>query len=258
MAERHTALIVEDETEMAAEIADLLRSFGHDHLHAETLADVRACLDQGGFCYVLLDLQIKADGQSIKPRVESGMSVLREIRRRFPHRSANDMHLMPVLVISGHGKEPKNIIGAFKDGIDDFIMKPLSADGQDVGGKIRRCLERAGRSGHGACAGCSNAAAAGRAERPRNGTAFWHAPDYSEIWLGGEPYYFTGEIQQAAIRFLHAAAQTDEPWRPGKIVLQAAKSNDTNMRMVNLFGRHPAWGVLLLSNGRGKYRLRTE
>jgi DNA-binding response OmpR family regulator len=258
MADRHTALIVEDEPEMAAELADLLRSFGHDHLHAETLADARACLDEGGFCYVLLDLQIKADGQSIKPRVESGMSLLREIRKRFPHRGANDMHLMPVLVISGHGKEPKNIISAFKDGINDFVMKPLSLDGQDVGAKIRRCLELAGRSGHDACDACTHAAAAGLAEKQYNGTAFWHAPDYSEIRLRGEPYYFTGEIQQAAIRFLHAAAQTDEPWRSGKIVLQAAKSNDTNMRMVNLFGRHPAWGVLLLSNGRGKYRLRTE
>ena len=107
MVKNHTALIVEDEPEMAAEIADLLRSFGHDHVHVETFADAKARLDQGGFCYVLLDLQIKADSQSIKPRVESGMSLLREIRQRFPHRSANDMHLMPVLVISGHGKEAR-------------------------------------------------------------------------------------------------------------------------------------------------------
>lgn len=258
MAERHTALIVEDEPDMAAEIADLLRSFGHDHLHAGTLADARARLDEGGFCYVLLDLQIKADGHSIKPRVESGMSVLREIRRRFPHRSASDMHLMPVLVISGHGKEPRNIIGAYDGGIDTFIMKPLSVDGQDVGGKIRRCLERAGRGDHGACDECNHVAAVGRTEQPQNGAGFWHAPDYSEIRLYGEPYYFVGDIQRAAIKFLHAAAKTDEPWRSGKVVLQAAKSNDANMRMVNLFGRHPAWGVLLLSNKRGKYRLRTE
>jgi CheY-like chemotaxis protein len=255
---RHIALIVEDELEMAAELADLLRSFGHDHLHAETLADARSCLDEGGFCYVLLDLQIKADGQSIKPRVESGMTLLREIRRRFPHRSAHDMHLMPVLVVSGHGKEPRNIIGAYDGGIDAFIMKPLSHDNQDIGAKIRRCLDLAGRGGHDACEACTYAAAAGQAESQHDGETFWHAPDYSEIRLSGEPYYFTGEIQQAAIRFLHAAAQTHEPWRSGKIVLEAAKSNDTNMRMVNLFGRHPAWGVLLLSNGRGKYRLRTE
>lgn len=258
MADRHTALIVEDEPEMAIEVADLLRSFGHDHVHVETLADARARLDEGGFCYVLLDLQIKADGQSIKPRVESGMSLLREIRQRFPNRSANDMHLMPVLVVSGHGKEPRNIIGAFKDGIDDFIMKPLSVDGQDVGAKIRRCLERAGRSEHSACEARNHAVANGQTEVGFNGALFWHAPDYSEVRLGGEAYYFTGDIQRAAIRYLHAATNTDEPWRLGKIILQEAKSNDLSMRMVNLFGRHPAWQSLVLSNDRGKYRLRTE
>jgi DNA-binding response OmpR family regulator len=257
MVKSHTALIVEDEPEMAAEIADLLRSFGHDHLHVETFADAKARLGQGGFCYVLLDLQIKADSQSIKPRVESGMSLLREIRQRFPHRSANDMHLMPVLVISGHGKEPGDIIGAFKDGINDFIMKPLSIDGQDISGKIRRCLERAGRGDHGDCDAC-NKAASGLTETKNNGAAFWHTPDYSELRLHGMHYHFKGDIQRAAIGFLHAAATTNEPWRLGKVVLQKAQSTDLSMRMVNLFGRHPAWRVVVVSDGRGKYRLRTE
>jgi len=256
VAERHTALIVEDEPEMAAEIADLLRSFGHDHLHAETFDDAKARLDEGGFCYVLLDLQIKADGESIKPRVESGMSLLREIRQRFPHRGANDMHLMPVLVISGHGKEPNNIIGAFKDGIDDFIMKPLSLDSQDIGGKIRRCLELAGRGDHGACDECNHAAAVGRTDEPHNEAAFWHAPDYSEIRLNGVSYVFTGSIQQAVVRILHEAAEAGSPWQSGKAVLAQARSTDT--KMGHLFGRHPCWGKLLLSNKRGQYRLRTE
>jgi DNA-binding response OmpR family regulator len=258
MSERHTGLIVEDEPDMAAEIADLLRSFGHDHLHAETLSAAKACLDEGGFCYVLLDLQIKADGQSIKPRVESGMSLLREIRRRFPHRSDNDMHLMPVLVISGHGKEPHNIIGAFKDGIDDFIMKPLSTDGQDIGSKIRRCLERAGRVDHGACAGCSDAAAASQTEQAHNGAVFWNAPDYSEIRLHGEPFYFTGDVNRAVMRLLHKAAVAGEPWQSGKATLAKAGSQDAEGKMRNLLGDHPCWGKLLLSNRRGKYRLRTE
>jgi len=258
MSERHTGLIVEDEPDMAAEIADLLRSFGHDHLHAETLADAKARLDEGGFCYVLLDLQIKADGQSIKPRVESGMSLLREIRQCYPHRSANDVHMMPVLVISGHGKEPNNIIGAFKDGIDDFIMKPLSTDGQDVGCKIRRCLELAGRVDHGACAGCSDAAAAGQTEGPHNGAAFWHAIDYSETRLHGEPFYFTGDVNRAVIRLLHEAAVAGQPWQSGKATLAKAGSQDAEGKMSNLFGDHPCWGKLLLSNRRGKYRLVTE
>ena len=40
--------------------------------------------------------------------------------------SGDGMHLLPVIVISGHGKEPQDIIGAFRDGIDDFILKPAA------------------------------------------------------------------------------------------------------------------------------------
>jgi DNA-binding response OmpR family regulator len=258
MAGRHVALVIEDEPEMAAEIADLVRSFGHDHIHAETLADARVRLDQGGFCYVLLDLQIKADGQSIKPRVESGMSLLREIRKRFPHRNADDMHLMPVIVISAHGKEPRNIIGAYDGGIDGFILKPLSIDGQDIGAKIRLCLERAGRSTHDACAGCGEAAATGESGTPHNGQTFWHSSDYSEIRLLGEPFAFTGDVNRAVIRLLHEAAVAGQPWQSGKAILAKAGSQDAEGKMANLFGDHPSWGKLLLSNRRGKYRLRTE
>ena len=151
MNDRHVALIVEDEPDMAAELADLLRSFGHDHIHAETLEEGLACLDVGGFCYVLLDLRIKADRASIKPRVASGMTLLRQIRRRFPCRNHNDMHLLPVIVISGHGREPQNMVAAFKDGINDFILKPLSLNDQDIGAKIINCLEQAGRNFHETC-----------------------------------------------------------------------------------------------------------
>lgn len=257
MGGRHVALIIEDEAEMAAEIADLVRPFGHEHLHAETQADAMGCLDRGGFCYVLLDLQIKADRQSIRPRVDSGMALLREIRRRYPRRRANDMHLVPVIVVSGHGREPKNIIDAFRDGIDDFIMKPLSINNQDIGAKIRRCLELAGHLDHGRCEACVREAASGSTEPTHDGAVFWHSPDYSEVRLHDESFLFTGDIQQAAIRYLHAAAQSGEPWRVGKAILKQAGSSDLNMRMGNLFGRHPAWGKLVLSNERGKYRLRT-
>lgn len=256
MSERHVALIVEDETEMAAEIGDMLRALGHDYVHAETLADARTLLEQGGFCYALVDLEIKADRQSIKPRVESGMSVLREIRQRYPHRCSNDMHLLPVLVISGHGREPKTIIGAFRDGIDDFILKPLSADGQDIGGKIRRCLDLAGRGDHSACRGCGHGAATGPMARPVNDDVFWHTPDYAQVALRGEMFSFTGNVNREVIRMLHEAAVAGQPWQSGKVALARAGSQDAEAKMRNLFGSHPCWGKLLLSDRRGKYCLR--
>ena len=242
--------------EMAAEIADLLRSIGHDHIHVETLADARACIDRGGFCYVLLNLQIKADSQSIKPRVESGMTLLREIRQRYPLHGTQGEHLMPVIVISGHGKEPLNIIGAYRDGIDDFLVKPLGTQGQDVIGLIRNSLEKAGRTDHAQCE-VLTCEAMGLSCRSSS-SAFSHLPDYSQVSLNGEPYLFTGEIQRSAIRILHAASRSGQPWLTGKTLLKQAGSSDLSMRMGNLFRRHPAWGTIVLSNSRGQYRLRTE
>lgn len=256
MVAGHTALIVEDEPDMAAEVADLVRSFGHGHIHVETLADARARLDQGGFCYVLLDLQIKTDSQSIKPRVESGMAFLREVRQRYPLRGAQGTHLMPVIVISGHGKEQFNIIGAYRHGIDEFIVKPLGTYGQDVIGLIGQTLEKAGRTDHAQCEVLTREATG--LSCPSSGSAFSHLPDYSQVSLNGEPYLFTGEIQRSAIRILHAASRSGQPWLTGKTLLKQAGSSDLSMRMGNLFRRHPAWGTIVVSNSRGQYRLRTE
>jgi CheY-like chemotaxis protein len=254
MSDRHVALIVEDEFEMAAELAELVRCFGHESLHAATLAEAQDAIDQGAFCYVLLDLQIKADAKSILPRIESGMSALRLIRQRYPTRVSRGVHLLPVLAVSGHGREPRTIIGAFQDGIDDFILKPLSSEQQDVPAKIRRCLDLAGRADHAACVELNACASA----IPDVQGAFRHTADYSEIQFGGELYLFSGHLQRAVLRYLHQKVGERKPWCSGKEVLRAVGSSDVNMRMVNLFGRHPSWNTLVLSDGRGRYRLRTS
>jgi CheY-like chemotaxis protein len=132
----HVALIVEDEAEMAAELSELVHAFGHDVLHAATLAEAVQRIERGGFCYVLLDLQIKADAGSIRPRLECGMAVLRAIRQRHPARGPRGTHLLPVLAVSGHGREPRTMIDAFQDGVDDFLLKPLGSENQDIAGKI--------------------------------------------------------------------------------------------------------------------------
>jgi DNA-binding response OmpR family regulator len=256
LAGQHVALIVEDEPEMAAEIGDLLRSFGHDHIHVETKTAATEALDAGGFCYVLLDLKIKTDEKSIKPRVEAGMSLLEEIRARFPRRNSHDIHLMPVLVVSGQAKEHEDVVKAFQKGADDFIRKPLGLDNQDIGSKIRQCLERSDRRDHDECSIMSAQAAPNAENRGAGELAFTHTADYSEATLNGTTYFFKGPIQQKVIRILHEAEQRGEPWQSGKRVLAEAGSIDT--KMANLLGDHPCWGSLLESNRHGGYRLRSE
>ena len=254
MTGQHTALIVEDEPEMAEEISDLVRSFGHASIHVETKADALARLDSNRFCYVLLDMQIKTDRDSIKAHVWAGMSLLEEIRSRFPVRTSTDMHQLPVLVVSGHAKEHDDVVRAFQAGADDFVRKPLSLGNQDIGSKIRNCLIRAGRTSHGDCESNGPDGAHGDAAEQ----AFWHELDYSEIHLHGNVYRFTGPIQLAVVRLLHQAALTPSPWLSGKAVLGDAGSTDSAQKMGNLFSGHPCWGVLIESNRRGKYRMRIE
>lgn len=245
----HTALIVEDERDMAIEIGDLLQSMGYCHMAVDNLADARRMLDEGEFCFVLLDLQIKAEKFSIRPRVEAGMTFLRELRQKHPRRSDSDMHLLPVIVVSGHAKEHEDIVRAFQAGANDFVRKPLGQFGQDLSGKIAACLERAGRHSHVACLVEDD-----EIHLARNPTNIEHTADYREVRFRGDLYLF-GEIQGKVIRRLHEASKTDNPWVSGKTVLKYSGSGDSASKLANLFRRHEAWQKLVLSNGRGEYRL---
>lgn len=245
----HTALVVEDEHDMAIEIGDLLSSMGYNHVSADNLADARRLLGERDFCFVLLDLQIKPEKYSIRPRIEAGMTFLRALREMHPRRSANDMHLLPVIVVSGHAKEHEDIVRAFQAGANDFVRKPLGQFGQDLSAKIMTCLERAGHRHHDACLakGCDS-------DESRVGALIEHTPDYRQVWFRGECYLF-GPLQSEVIRLLHEASRTGRPWVPGKSVLNNAGSGDSAAKIGNLFRKHDSWKKLLISNGRGDYRL---
>src|SRR5204862_4813520 len=109
---RHTVLLVEDEPQMAEELGELLESLGHGHVHAATKEDAVRLVEEGGFCYVLLDLQIKANADSIKAHVEAGQSLLELIRERYPRRNDEGKHRLQILVMSGHAKEHYFVVKA--------------------------------------------------------------------------------------------------------------------------------------------------
>ena len=81
-----------------------------------------------------------------------------------------------------------------------------------------------------------------------------HSPDYREVWFRGELFMF-GEMQAKVIRHLHEAWKSGSPWVSGKAILRRVGSDDVAAKLANLFRRHPAWQRLLLSSGRGLYRL---
>ena len=82
--------------------------------------------------------------------------------------------------------------------------------------------------------------------------AFRASEDYREVRHAGVDFQL-GPIQAQVIRALHAAAQTADPWRCGKTLLTEAGAR--SLKMSDLFKSKPDWRRLILSNGRGFYRL---
>ncbi len=101
-------------------------------------------------CIVLLDLQIKADAESIHGHVEHGSSVLRAARALCVER-AGTAYVLPIVVISGFAHEADAAVAAMKDGASDVIQKLSRA--RDKAQRIRRALDESGRGSHDVCDG---------------------------------------------------------------------------------------------------------
>lgn len=166
MGARHIALLVEDEPEMASELGELLDSLGHDHLHVTCKEEAERLVDDGAFCYVLLDLQIKVNADSIKAHIEAGQTLLEFIRERYPRRNEKDKYRLPVVVMSGHAKEHHYVVKALQDGADDFITKPVGESKPPFKDKIQEALRRSGRESHEHCATIMEGARAAILARP--------------------------------------------------------------------------------------------
>jgi CheY-like chemotaxis protein len=165
-------LVVEDDDTIATVLEEICGSLGFACRRAKTLAEVRAAVEEGGYCGVLLDLQIPAD-EHARPLVGSGETALAELRKRDARRNpATDCHELPILAVTGYSTVTEFVARLFKAGVDEFIPKSFD----DGSGKsfaerldavldmIRGCFARAGRTDHAQCAAL--AAAAGAAPAP--------------------------------------------------------------------------------------------
>jgi CheY-like chemotaxis protein len=149
-AAAHTAFIVEDDPAMAALLVALVESMGHAWIHAETLAEAREAIALGGFCYVLLDMQIPST-TGAPPVVGCGETVLRELRAKHPDRNARGKHVLQIIVVTSYSREPEFVTRMLKMDADDFVAKPVVRQ-EIVADKIREGLALAAREDHAACA----------------------------------------------------------------------------------------------------------
>ncbi|HEU4733720.1 MAG TPA: response regulator [Kofleriaceae bacterium] len=145
----HVGLIVEDDPAMAEDLAEILRSLDYELVTVDNKRDALAAVASTAFCFVLLDLHIKLDGESIRGHTEHGRSLLREIRGMYSdHTGAG--YTLPIVVVSGHAREVDTAVEVMRDGADHMIQKPIR--GAAVSDAVKACLERSGRATHDLCA----------------------------------------------------------------------------------------------------------
>jgi len=154
MKQSHSVLIVEDNPETAEDLVDIVSSLDCTSVVVDNRDDALHRLQSQSFCFLLLDLQIKGKGDSIKSDVIHGKAVLREARQRHGDHHG-PVFRWPVLVVSGYAREGVEAVDVMKDGASDIIYKPIN--GQQVSERIRSALEKSGRESHKQCRDASPA-----------------------------------------------------------------------------------------------------
>lgn len=258
MKERHTALLVEDEPEMAAELGSLLESIGHAHAHASSREEAEQLLTTGKYCYVLLDLQIKATPDSIKAYVEAGQSLLDSIRELHPERNAKGKHRLQVLVVSGHAKEHDQVVKALQDGADDFLLKPLSQNQRPFRDKVQQALRWSERLTHAHCSTISLQSAEKASSGPPALLAITGVPRGKriEITLAGKKVALTTASLRVLLTLVHGRLRDADGW-VHKTDLGAKSEQGWKgiSRLRSELPSMPVIGALIENDATGSYRL---
>lgn len=78
---------------------------------------------------------------------------------------------------------------------------------------------------------------------------------FEHVHFKGHDYVF-GDIQAKIVKKLYEAAQSGHPWVHGQRLLQEAGS--LSFKLKNMFSAQKHWRDLIVSDGRGKYRLHED
>lgn len=131
------ALVIDDDSEIAETVRDILTSLGHRFDHADSFETARTRLDADEYAYYLVDLEIPVRAGRGLPRIQNGENLIEEINRRAGERKA------PIIVMTAHGRDgPDLAVEVMKKGAMDFITKPFPTNGNTLDKKISEALAR--------------------------------------------------------------------------------------------------------------------
>lgn len=126
------ALIIEDDPDIRAALADRLESMGHDFHAVGSQQEARERFKRCTYDYVLLDLEVPTRiGRP--PSIQFGKNILGEIQDDSRHAGT------AVIVVTAHGHDsPGLAVELMKLGATDFVNKPF----RNLDDKIREALGR--------------------------------------------------------------------------------------------------------------------
>lgn len=134
---KHRALIVEDDADIAESVTETLDSLGHANVWVKSQEEARQQFADGGFTYVLLDLQIPVRFGRGLACIEYGEHLAREMYQ------SPTMHGVPIIVMTAYGKEGLEIAAPLcEHGVVDFINKPFPRTGRTLASLIQSVLDR--------------------------------------------------------------------------------------------------------------------
>jgi DNA-binding response OmpR family regulator len=203
MSNRHLALLVEDDPATADDLEQILASVPCDGRIVDNKHDALALCRSEQFCLVLLDLQIKANPDSIKGHRAHGMSLLQEIRKDyFEHTGSGRCYRLPVLIVSGYAREASVVLEVMKDGADGVIHKPFKL--REVLDEVQSVFQRSGRATHRSCAGM-----AAQRRLDQGGTIVLTVTGTrerrrSQVLVGSRPVFLTDGLLRLLLRLMVA------------------------------------------------------
>ena len=124
------ALIVDDEPEIIRTAGEVVRSLEHDYESAADIQTARGHLEEGGFDYLILDMNLPLSPDHVTGRRENGRNFIATVR------GMDGLATLPIIVITGHGEDDVDFaVSVMKTGNGayiNYLQKPLDGDKLDT------------------------------------------------------------------------------------------------------------------------------
>lgn len=147
-AERHLALLVEDDPFYVEQHTQILEAIGCNVTSCDNREDALRLFGEHRFCLVMLDMSIRGTADGIKDRPSFGFTVLEELRRRSPHHNGVCWWL-PIVATSAVVSTASDIVRVMSRGAATFVSKTVSE--LELREKLTEELRRSGRDTHDGC-----------------------------------------------------------------------------------------------------------